>query len=287
MAELFISTNQAGLEIYPNPELKPESGWSSEIGIKQGVKIGNWMGYIDVAAFIQQYDDMMEFSFGQWGGNTKPLGGLGFKSLNVGKTQISGVELSLSGQGKINPDLTINVIAGYTYMRPISLSSNSIYAYGINHGDTSKTTYVMNDVGEVTDTTYTLIDQSINYNNSSSDSTILKYRYKNIAKLDLEIKYKKLSFGGSFRYNDFMSNIDRIFTNPAIGGDEGMIPGINSARDKFKDGDLVIDLRAGYQMTKTARLGFIVNNLLNREYMSRPANMMPPRTFAMQLALKI
>jgi len=267
MAELFISTNQAGLEIYPNPELKPESGWSSEIAIKQGVKIGNWMGYIDVAAFIQQYDEMMEFSFGQWGGNTKPLGGLGFKSLNVGKTQISGVELSLSGQGKINPDLTINVIAGYTYMRPISLSSNSIYAYGINHTE--------------------VLDQSINYNNSSSDSTILKYRYKNIAKLDLEIKYKKLSFGGSFRYNDFMSNIDRIFTNPAIGGDEGMIPGINSARDKFKDGDLVIDLRAGYQMTKTARLGFIVNNLLNREYMSRPANMMPPRTFAMQLALKI
>ena len=56
---------------------------------------------------------------------------------------------------------------------------------------------------------------------------------------------------------------------------------------KFKDGDLIIDLRAGYQMTKTARLGFIVNNLLNTEYMSRPANMMPPRTFAMQLALKI
>ena len=53
MAELFISTNQSGLEIYPNPELKPESGWSSEIGIKQGVKTGKWMGYIDVAAFIQ------------------------------------------------------------------------------------------------------------------------------------------------------------------------------------------------------------------------------------------
>ena len=70
MAELFISTNHAGLEIYSNPQLKPESGWSSEIGIKQGVKTGKWMGYIDVAAFFMRYDDMMEFSFGQWGSST-------------------------------------------------------------------------------------------------------------------------------------------------------------------------------------------------------------------------
>ena len=89
------------------------------------------------------------------------------------------------------------------------------------------------------------------------------------------------------RYNSFMKNIDLVFTEEAIGGDNGMIPGINTAREKFKNGDLIIDLRAGYQMTKTARLGLIVNNLLNREYMSRPANMMPPRTIAMQLALKI
>ena len=82
-----------------------------------------------------------------------------------------------------------------------------------------------------------------------------------------------------------MKNIDHIFTTALV---ESLgIKGINDAREKFKNGDLIIDLRAGYQMTKTARLGFIINNLLNREYMSRPANMMPPRTFAMQLALKI
>jgi len=261
MAELFISTNQAGLEIYPNPELKPESGWSSEIGIKQGVKTGKWMGYIDVAAFIQQYDDMMEFSFGQWGGSDKPLAGNGFKSINVGKTQITGIELSMSGQGKINNHLGINIIAGYTYMDPISLDLDYVYA----EDEYKELTYI----------------------SSSSDSTMLKYRYKHIAKADVEILYKKISIGGSMRYNSFMKNIDLVFTEEAIGGDNGMIPGINTAREKFKNGDLIIDLRAGYQMTKTARLGFIVNNLLNREYMSRPANMMPPRTIAMQLAFKI
>ena len=270
MAELFISTNQSGLEIYPNSGLKPESGWSSEFGVKQGVKIGKWMGYIDVAAFIQQYNDMMEFSFGIWGGEDDTLGGLGFKSINIGETQISGIEVSLNGQGKITPNLTVNLIAGYTYMNSMSLNPNTPYAYGRDHGLPSNNGF---------------IDQSYTYKNTSSDTTMLKYRYNHIAKADIEIIYKKISFGASARYNSFMKNIDFIFTQ--LGSENGPIPGINDAREKFKDGDLIIDIRAGYQMTKTARLGFIVNNLLNREYMSRPANMMPPRTFAMQLTLKI
>ena len=293
MAELFISTNQSGLEIYPNPELKPESGWSSEIGIKQGVKTGKWMGYIDVAAFLMRYDDMMEFSFGKWGGMGDPLGGLGFKSINVGETQISGIELSISGQGKINPDLTVNILAGYTYMNPISLDLDYVYAYE----------------PDVIAGGITYPGEPVTYRSSGSDETILKYRYNHIAKGDVEITYKDISLGGSVRYNSYMKNIDWIFTTDLVNGNyednplrddpstwmfsgdhdtnEGLIPGINAAREKFKNGDLIIDLRAGYQMTKTARLGFIVNNLLNREYMSRPANMMPPRTIAMQLALKI
>ena len=52
--------------------LKPEDGWSSEIGVKQAVKIKNWIGYIDVAAFLMQYDDMMEFSFGKWAKSADP-----------------------------------------------------------------------------------------------------------------------------------------------------------------------------------------------------------------------
>ena len=39
MAEMFISTIYSGMEIFPNPELKPETGWSAEIGLKQGLKI--------------------------------------------------------------------------------------------------------------------------------------------------------------------------------------------------------------------------------------------------------
>jgi len=279
MAELFISASVSSLEIYPNPELKPESGWSSELGIKQGIKIGKWMGYLDVAAFLMQYDDMMEFTFGKWAenqpdpndpNNTLNFYGLGFKSVNVGKTQISGIEFSLSGQGKITKDITINLLTGYTYMQPISLSPDEVYA--------------------VLDEPINLSGESISsltYNNNSSDPSILKYRYKHIAKTDIEITYKKTSIGGSFRYNDFMKNIDKVFTEDFIGGDNGMIPGINKAREKYKTGDFIIDARMGYQLNDVIRFGIVVNNLLNREYMTRPATMMTPRTFALQCNLKI
>ena len=65
------------------------------------------------------------------------------------------------------------------------------------------------------------------------------------------------------------------------------IPGLNDSRENTKDGDLIFDLRLGYQMDKNSKLSLIINNLFNREYMSRPADMQPQRTIAVQLSLKI
>ena len=88
-----------------------------------------------------------------------------------------------------------------------------------------------------------------------------------------------------------MKNIDKIFTesliNDGIPGVFAGIPAINDAREKFSNGDFIIDTRAGYDITSKIRLGLIINILLNVEYMSRPADMQIPRTFAMQLGMKI
>lgn len=270
MAELFVTTNASGIEIYANPELKPERGWSSEIAIKQKLKIHKWNGFIDVAAFVMKYNDMMEFTFGQWGDPiTMPLYGLGFKSVNIGETQISGLELSFNGQGKINNDLKINLIGGYTYMNPVALEPDKVYTESIGQ-------LVIN--GET-------IGPELTYNNSSSDPSILKYRYQHIAKIDVEFLYQDFLFGTSLRYNDFMRNIDKIFTDEWI--NQELIPGINEAREKYRNGDFIIDLRVGYNIDKNSKVSLIINNLLNEEYMSRPADMRPPRTIACQLSFKI
>ena len=282
MAELFISTTYSGIEIFANPNLKPETGWSAEIGLKQGVKVGKWMGYLDAAVFIMEYNDMMEFNFGNWGdtitisqdtNGNNVYSGIGFKSVNVGKTRVSGMEFSFTGHGEITKDIFVNILAGYTYMNTKSLTPDYVY-YTNNFIVTNGEFYVPQS-------------EELTYNNSSSDTSSikpLKYRYKHIAKLDAEITYKKFAFGSSFRYNDFMKNIDLAFTSPLLAES---IPDINEAREKFKNGDFIVDLRTSYQINKTTKISLVINNLLNTEYMSRPANMMPPRTIAVQCSMKI
>jgi iron complex outermembrane receptor protein len=250
-----------GIYVYQNPELKPEEGWSSEIAIKQGFQFGEWQGYVDVAAFIMEYDNMMEFSFGQWQEVSDDDLGIGFKSINIGDTKISGIEFSTGASGKIN-NTEINLIGGYTYIDAIPKDPNAIYTediYGLE----------------------------LNYYNTSSldsNTLFLKYRHKHIAKLDVEFKRKKLSFGTSFRYNSFMQNIDYIFVSPIF---ETIVPGIPESREKLKDGDFIVDARLIYQLSNELSLSLIANNLLNREYQSRPSNMMPPRSYSVKFSFDI
>ncbi len=245
IAEKHIRTAAAGLEVYPNPNLKPESGQSAEIGIKQGVRIGNnWKGYADGSIYWMQYSDMMEFTFGQYGNPMiDPLFGLGFKSINIGSTRIRGVDFSVMGEGKIGK-VGLMLLAGYTYIDPVSLRWNP-----------------------AKDTLF-----------QTSTENILKYRYRHIAKFDCEATYKKFSFGVSMRYNSRMENIDKFF--------EQALPGIKAYRDRFQKGDLVFDTRIIFQLTERTRISLITNNILNREYTSRPADVQPPRNFVFQALLK-
>ena len=41
--------------------------------------------------------------------------------------EIRGLELSVNGVGKINQNLKINLIGGYTYMNPIPLEPDKVY----------------------------------------------------------------------------------------------------------------------------------------------------------------
>ncbi|MBK8472015.1 MAG: TonB-dependent receptor [Sphingobacteriales bacterium] len=64
LGEYVVGGIPIELGIFPNINLKSETGWSAELGIKQGLQLGDWRGFIDVTGFINQYNDMMEFTFG-------------------------------------------------------------------------------------------------------------------------------------------------------------------------------------------------------------------------------
>ena len=274
IAERFVSTSVGGLVIFKNPNLNPEKGWSGEIGYKQIVGIGKeWKGYFDVAAFINEYSNMTEFTFGvydpltgnklNWlgAGITSPEDSLiwnnlvsqgvtfnqciGFRATNAERARITGIEFAFNSQGSIGP-IEVTSLIGYTYMNPISLNTDPSY----------KLTF------------------------SDVSTNILKYRFRHMAKSDIQLGYKNFELGFSTRYNSWMVNIDKVFEEK-IGAQE-ILPGLKQYREQNKKGALVIDFRVAYSIKKQYRLNFIINNLLNAEYASRPGDIQPPRNFILQ-----
>lgn len=259
VAERFAATSNGGVVIFPNPDVKPETGWAAEIGLKQIVKIGDWKGMIDVAGFINQYDNMMEYTFGIYNPDTIALtidnltDWIGFKSKNAEKARITGVEFSFNSQGKIGQVEVISLL-GYTYMNPISLNKNPDYLAMFS--DTSR--------------------------------NLLKYRFKHLAKADIELNYKNFSLGFSCRYNSYMWNIDRVFEEDLdpTQNELFVLPGLREYRLNHQEGSLVFDTRLAYTVKKKFRFGLIINNLFNAEYVSRPADLQAPRTVIFQLQYK-
>ncbi|MCH8317953.1 MAG: TonB-dependent receptor [Bacteroidetes bacterium] len=262
IAEKYVRTSVGAVNIYPNPNVTEETSWNAEAGIKQGIKLGEFYGYLDVAAFQQQITNAIEYIAGSFGDVLiDPSLGFGFKSINVGIARIRGIDVSLSGRGKLGP-VTLNILAGHTYTHPVTLTPN--------------------------DTVFEaeLKKNSLTYKNTSSDTTenLLKYRFEHLTKADVEISYSKFSLGLSFRYNSFMKNIDNIFLILSERGD--LPPDLSKYREDHNKGDYIFDLRASFLMSESSKVAFIINNLLNREYMVRPLQIQPPRTFAVQYTLK-
>jgi len=128
IAEKYTSTSLGSINIFPNPDLNPETGWSAELGIKQGIEFGEWKGFFDAAGFINKYHDMIEFTFGLYKPDSvqiPTIHHLGFKSLNVGNAIISGFELNFTGGGKIL-NIPITMFTGYTYTYPLNMNTDSL-----------------------------------------------------------------------------------------------------------------------------------------------------------------
>ena len=261
VSERYANTSNGAIYIFPNPELTPERGWAAEIGAKQVVKMGKWKGIVDVAGFINHYYDMIEFTFGIYNPDSIPLSldvnspgyiynWIGFKAQNAEEAQITGVELSFSSEGKIK-EVELRSLIGYTYMNPISLNNNPDYT--VTFSDTV--------------------------------SGMLKYRFNHLARLDIQAGYKNFTLGFSSRYNSFMKNIDRIFVEEISGTQ--ILPGLQEYRANDPGGSLVFDSRVSYELKEQYTFAFIVNNILNTEYSSRPADVQPPRQFMVQVRYKL
>lgn len=251
IGEKFIRTRVGSLSIFPNPNLEPETGFNAELGLKQGFRIDKVYGFVDVAYFHTEFQNMIEFNFGFWQGLTD----VGFKSLNVGDTRISGWDISVGAEGETGK-IKLQFLGGYTYMIPVSLSPDKTI---------------------VTD----FFGNKMSYIKTSSNPTadhVLKYRYRHIAKADLQATYAGFSYGLGFRFNSFMENVDAVFVSA--------IPGVAESRNMNRNGDWIWDTRLAYSLNKVIKLNLVVSNIFNHEMQTRPADLRPPRLMNLQAQLK-
>ena len=109
IAEKYISTAFGATLVSPNLSLQSETGWSAELGIKQGFEVGEFQGFADLAAYWSEYFEMMEFVFT---GLIK-----GFQAQNIGDTRIRGFDFSVNGRGKLF-GIPSFLLAGYTFIDP-------------------------------------------------------------------------------------------------------------------------------------------------------------------------
>ncbi|MCH2023868.1 MAG: TonB-dependent receptor [Saprospiraceae bacterium] len=260
-----IGTGFTSLAIRANPELQSETGWSTEIGIKQGFKIGNWKGFADLSGFWTEYQNMMEFTFGGGDPQQTGLGNIFFQSVNIDDTRIRGFEFSLMGTGNIGK-VDFNVLAGYTFIAP-----------EFQNWDDSVKGPVIQALS------------SANYN-------ILKYRNVHTFKFDIEcfLIKKALSIGLSLNYNSRMDNIDKAFENiiadPSWDSD---VFGLGYYRQNFNSGEFLnLSARIGYRHSfknsskneiAAVKISVVGKNLLNQEYMIRPALVDAPTNITVRL----
>lgn len=248
----------------PNPFIKPEEGYTFELGYKKIFEKPKFRLEIDAATFYQYFNDMIEFVFGS--NNIDPIDSStywGFQMQNISKARIFGWETSINGTKKFkNIDLDFQV--GYTYN------------YAANAQDDPSLGKFFNVVKN-SFRAYNLYSSRQNVNTTPPEilESILRYRFRHTLKSDINITYNKLSFGTNIRYYGYIDSVDEVF---AIA-----IPGIKTYRDsKNLKGDWIFDARVNYQFTEILSAGFIIKNLLNRDYQLRPAKPDAPRLFMLQ-----
>jgi iron complex outermembrane receptor protein len=251
--EIITTVDLGGVQnIYagPNPDIRPEEGYSFEL---------------DAAVFYQKFRDMTEFTFDRYIDPIDSSSYLGFRNENIAEARIFGWEGTISGSNKIKKAV-LTYMFGYTYNyaanaqedttlnRIIPVIKGAFRAFKISDEEFKE----FYDSGE----------QNILYG-------MLRYRFRHTIKMDINVDFKKFSFGTNVRYYSFMDRVDAVFAFA--------IPNIQDYRDSQNyKGDFVVDLRAQYHFSENFSLGFICKNALNNDYQLRPAKPDAPRSYTFQ-----
>ena len=255
LTEYFIDFNFSGISILSNPDLRPEYGWTAEVGFKQNFQAKKaYHGSFDVAIFWQEYKDLIEFQ-------PSISGGLALIPMNLPTARIAGYEVSLKQSVK-SKQHRLNVEFGYTYAFPVELS-------GVEGGE-------LKSVGNYIKSMFKYAGNISNTPESIQRDAILKYRNRHLVNLIFEYENDHFIIGMYSRYYSNIENGDFEFDTDLF----SFIPGITDYwAEKFPMGDFIADVTMGVKLNKMHSLSLTIKNIGNREYSLRLGKIEPPRSF--------
>jgi iron complex outermembrane receptor protein len=152
----------------------------------------------------------------------------------------------------------IRILMGYTYSLPVNMSVDES----------------LKDYGNYTKLFFESLNVSKAQDGTQLKNALMTYRNRTTAKFDLDLTYRKLTFGYSMFYYSVYEKVDD-FVN--------LLPGVKRFFNDAGNYDLVHNIRIGLKPNKNYSFGVLVNNLTNREYATRPGRVDPARTLVLQI----
>ena len=241
IAEKHASTTLGAVTIFPNPYIQPESGWNSEIGLKQAILIAGMNGQADLSVFYSQNKDLIEYVFGLYPDPGNGSYDFGFQATNIEHSRVYGVESEVMLNYTLG-DIHYSLGAGYIYMYPVEFN---------------KVTKRNTDV-------------------------YLKFRRKHSGKVSLNADYKKIEMGITLFARSKILNIDDVFLSELTR--ESILPGFYDYWMDDNKGYLLMDGSFGYSINERYTLSLAVKNITNTEYMGRPGDIRPQRSFSLRFS---
>lgn len=290
IVEKYARKDIGGVGVYPNGEVTAEKGVNAEIGIKQGYKIGNLMGFLDMAGFFTQYDDMIEFRFGIFDNasgkyiNSLPdvfdmlssghTPGIGAQFYNVSKARLYGLDISTSGVYDFNSQAKLFYNVGYVFIEP----------HDVDYKEKNEREAAYTD--------------PLQMKEKSNTSKYLKYRQKHTVKGTFDFEWKRINVGTNLAWKSKTLAVDYLMVDERaepygrkevmdyvrdivfgnVGGEN-----LDSYWKAHNTDYFTMDLRAGVKVTNEVQFQCMVNNLFNKEYSTRPMAVAAPRTYVFQV----
>jgi outer membrane receptor protein involved in Fe transport len=258
--ERFSNISLGGLKTEPAPDIKAETGYSTEIGMTQyfGVKRGrsSLTGYVDVAGFIMHFNNMIEFLIDI---PKSSLTDLSFKAQNLTDVYIYGGEANLGFKYEYDK-FRLSGNAGITAIDPVNYG-------GLKQLDgDAATVLVLNPPVNSKNPNFYKYIYDIPYT--------LKYRSKYTSTESLTMGGGIFNFTVNYRYLSRMINVDKLLLFA--------IPGAYDFRKANPDGWNLLDFIVSVTIRGRHVISAHLFNALNTQYMILPGSIGEQRSAALQ-----